>query len=47
MKTTRVEPYSLLEGDAMGELEGQGIWHLSTAGSETVVRYDWQVDTTQ
>jgi hypothetical protein len=47
VKTTRVEPYSLLEGDAMGELEGKGIWHLSTEGSETIVRYDWQVDTTQ
>jgi uncharacterized protein YndB with AHSA1/START domain len=47
MKTTRVEPYTLLEGDASGELEGKGIWHLSTEGGDTIARYDWNVDTTQ
>ena len=47
MKTTRVEPFTVLEGDASGELAGKGIWHLSTEGSDTIARYDWQVDATQ
>jgi len=47
MKTTRVEPFAVLEGDASGEFAGKGIWHLSTEGSDTIARYDWQVDTTQ
>ena len=47
MKTTRVEPPLLLEGLAIGELEGRGLWQLSTEGSETIVRYDWKVATTK
>jgi hypothetical protein len=47
MKTTRVEPFTVPEGDASGELAGKGIGHLSTEGSDTIARNDWQVDTTQ
>jgi len=47
MQTTRVEPPLLLEGKAIGELEGRGLWRLSTEGSETIVRYDWNVATTK
>jgi len=48
MKSTRVEPYGLLAGDASGELAGTGVWHLTSEGpSTTLVRYDWQVDTTK
>ena len=47
MQTTRVEPPLLLEGKAIGELEGRGLWQLSTDGSETIVRYDWNVATTK
>jgi len=47
MQTTRVEPPLLLEGKAIGELEGRGLWRLSTDGSETIVRYDWNVATTK
>ena len=43
----RVEPPLLLEGIAIGELQGRGLWQLSTAGSETIVRYDWNVETTK
>ena len=47
MQTTRVEPPLLLEGIAIGELEGRGLWQLSTDGSDTIVRYDWNVATTK
>ena len=47
MQTTRVEPPLLLEGIAIGELEGRGLWRLATEGSETIVRYDWNVETTK
>jgi len=47
MQTTRVEPPLLLEGKAIGELEGRGLWRLSTDGSDTIVRYDWNVTTTK
>jgi hypothetical protein len=47
MKTIRVEPPFLLEGVAIGELQGDGLWQLSTDGNETVVRYDWNVETTK
>lgn len=47
MKTTRVEPPTLLEGIAIGELQGRGRWQLSSEGSETIVRYDWNVETTK
>jgi hypothetical protein len=47
MQTIRVEPPRLLEGIAMGELQGRGLWQLSNEGSETIVRYDWNVETTK
>ena len=47
MQTTRVEPTSLLEGRAIGELQGIGRWQLSTEGDTTIVRYDWDVETTK
>ena len=47
MQTVRIEPPVLLEGIAMGELQGRGLWQLSTEGDETVVRYDWKVETTK
>jgi len=45
MQTVRIEPPLLLEGIASGELEGRGLWQLSNEGSETIVRYDWNVQT--
>jgi len=47
METTRVEPCRLLEGRAIGELQGQGRWQFSSEGELTQVRYDWTVKTTK
>lgn len=47
METTRIEPPTLLEGIATGELQGKGLWTLSSEGDETVARYDWKVETTK
>ena len=47
MQTIRIEPPRLLEGIAIGELQGRGLWQLSTEGSGTIVRYDWNVETTK
>jgi hypothetical protein len=47
METTRVEPPSLVEGRAIGELQGSGRWQLSTDGELTTVRYEWKVETTK
>ena len=47
MKTVRIEPPRLLEGIAFGELQGRGVWQLSTQANETIVRYDWNVVTTK
>ena len=47
METTRVEPISLIEGRAIGELQGLGRWQLSHDGAVTTVRYDWKVETTK
>ena len=38
----------LIGGDAIHKRpEGRGLWRLSTDGSETIVRYDWSVETTK
>ena len=47
MRATRVEPMSLLEGVALGDLDGKGIWRFSTDGPVTIARYDWNVRTTK
>jgi len=47
METIRIEPPLLLEGIAIGELQGRGLWQLSTENNETGVRYDWNVETTK
>ena len=47
MQTIRIEPPTLLEGIATGELQGRGLWQLSTQADETIVRYDWRVETTK
>jgi hypothetical protein len=47
METIRIEPPHLLEGIAVGELQGRGLWQLSVEGNETIVRYDWRVETTK
>ncbi|HKC63867.1 MAG TPA: SRPBCC family protein [Pyrinomonadaceae bacterium] len=47
MELTRVEPMSIIEGKALGELAGRGLWQLSSDEEVTVARYDWQVQTTK
>jgi hypothetical protein len=47
IETVRVEPMSYLEGRARGELDGKGIWRLSSDGEITIARYDWLVATTK
>ncbi len=47
MRTSRIERLSRLEGVATGELSGKGCWTFSTEGTATLVRYDWEVETTK
>jgi hypothetical protein len=45
--TTRVERPHLMEGHAVGELEGIGRWRLYEQGGITAVLYEWNVSTTK
>jgi uncharacterized protein YndB with AHSA1/START domain len=45
--TTRVECPHLLEGHAVGELEGIGRWRLYEQDGVTAVLYEWNVRTTK
>lgn len=47
MRITRVERPRLLEGEAVGELEGEGRWRLYEGDGETAVIYEWNVRTTE
>ena len=47
MRLTRVEPQSLIEGEAVGELTGRGLWRFTQEADVTRVRYDWNVMTTK
>ncbi|WEX75046.1 SRPBCC family protein [Sinorhizobium numidicum] len=40
METIRIEPRSIIEGRACGELEGVGRWTLQPEGLKCNVRYD-------
>ena len=45
--TTRVEYPTLMEGQAVGELEGVGRWRLYEQDGVTAVLYEWNVRTTK
>lgn len=47
MRTTRIEPKTVIEGRAAGELDGLGRWTLSGDDIRTNVRYEWIVTVTQ
>ena len=47
MRATRVEPMTVIEGRASGELDGTGRWTLTPDGNGTLVRYDWQIEVTK
>src|SRR5262245_64250840 len=40
METTRVEPQSVIEGRAIGELQGNGRWTITHDAGTTTARYD-------
>ena len=43
----RIEAPRLMEGDAVGELEGSGRWRLLEQDGVTAVLYEWNVRTTK
>lgn len=47
MRSTVVERPQVLEGEAVGELNGTGRWTLTEAGAITRVRYAWNVATSR
>ncbi len=47
VRTTRIEPRSLLEGSVTGDLEGAGAWRFSSDGCSTLVTFEWNVRTTK
>lgn len=47
MRSTRIEPMTLIEGRASGELDGTGRWTMRPEGQGTHVRYDWQIEVTK
>lgn len=46
LRVTRVERPYLIEGHAVGELEGVGVWRLYEGDGVAIV-YDWRVRTTK
>jgi hypothetical protein len=47
IQVRRVEPPTMLEAVATGELDGVGRWTLTPDDGGTLVRYDWDVHTTR
>lgn len=47
VRTTHIDQPRALDGVASGELSGDGRWRFSLEGDTTVVRYEWDVTTTQ
>ena len=45
MRTTALARPTLIEGAAIGDLNGTGRWQLSESGTTTRVRYTWTVST--
>jgi hypothetical protein len=44
-RAVRIEPFKTLELEAFGDLQGKGLWTLTREGDQTLVQYDWQVQT--
>jgi uncharacterized protein YndB with AHSA1/START domain len=47
MRVTEVDEPLRLEGTADGELRGTGTWNFEPNGAKTVVRYNWDIETTR
>jgi hypothetical protein len=45
MRTTALERPTLIEGIALGDLNGMGRWQLRSLGNSSGVRYEWTVAT--
>lgn len=45
MRVKRVVPFTLIEGQANGDVIGTGRWHFTHADGVTNIRYEWQVRT--
>lgn len=45
-RVTRIVPLELIEGQACGDLDGRGRCLLAREAGRTLVRFDWQVRTT-
>src|SRR5262245_13720814 len=43
IRVTSMQPLTMVEGIARGDVEGVGRWSFVGEGAVTVVRYDWQV----
>lgn len=43
IRTTRIESQRLIEGAAMGDVLGVGVWRFDSEDGMTLVRYDWRV----
>jgi hypothetical protein len=46
-RVARVERFGIYEVEAIGQLQGHGLWTFSSAGAVTRVRYDWNVIATK
>jgi hypothetical protein len=46
-RTTRAERPHLMEGEAFGELDGQGCWRLWENPAGVCITYEWNIQTTQ
>ena len=47
LEVARIDPMTLIEGLASGELEGTGTWRFYDTGAHVRVQYDWDVRTTR
>jgi len=47
-EVVRIEPMSVIEARAFGELDGNGLWQFeAVSDASTRVQYDWRVKTTR
>jgi Polyketide cyclase / dehydrase and lipid transport len=47
MRTTVIDTFRRIEGEATGDVQGRGIWTFGDDDGAVRVRYDWIVDTTK
>lgn len=46
IRTVRLEPLRLIQGEASGDVLGTGIWRFASEDGITVVRHEWRVRAT-